>query len=113
MPASLIFQILAALLVILIITGASPRLAAWTTAISPAQAAGGLFLIGMGVLQLGLRADFFRVSIGLLTLFCGFEILYAAVEASILVAGLLASVNLGIALVGSYFLLAPTLEEHP
>lgn len=112
-PTSPVFQILAAALVALVVLGAAPRLATWTSAISVAQASGGLLLIGMGLLQLGLRADFFRISIGLLTLFGGFEILYAAVEASTLVAGLLAAVNLGIALVGSYLLLVPTLEEQP
>jgi hypothetical protein len=38
----------------------------------------------------------------------GFEILYAAIESSILVAGLLAVTNLGLGIAGSYLLLAGT-----
>ncbi len=48
--------------------------------------------------------------LGLLTIFAGFEIMYAAVEASTLVAGLLAALNLAIALVAAYLLAAPQLE---
>jgi hypothetical protein len=65
---------------------------------------GSLILIGMGLLQLGISAQPFRVIIGLLTLLAGFEILYAAVESSTLVAALLSVVNLGLALTGAYFL---------
>jgi hypothetical protein len=68
--------------------------------------AGGLLLISTGLIHLGLTADILRVTIGLLTLIAGFEIIYAAVENSILVAGLLALTNLGLGLVGSYLLLA-------
>ena len=40
--------------------------------------------------------------ISLLTLIAGFEIIYAAVENSILVAGLLSLTNLGLGLVGAW-----------
>ena len=112
LPTSAAFQTLAAGLVILVVMGSAPRLADWATAISLNQAWGGLILIGMGMLQLGLRASPFRTMLGLLTLFSGFEILYAAVEASTLVAGLLALLNLGIALVGSYLLIGPGIEAR-
>jgi hypothetical protein len=49
--------------------------------------------------------------LGLLTVLSGFEILYAAVESSILITGLLAAVTLGLAVVGAYLLTAPTMEE--
>jgi len=71
-----------------------------------------LLLIGMGLLQLGISAQPFRVILGLLTILAGFESLYAAVESSILVAALLSSVNLGLALTGAYFLNMRQ-EEHP
>jgi hypothetical protein len=45
-----------------------------------------------------------------LTYLSGFEVLYATVESSILVTGILVVVNLGIALVGGYLLVAPLLE---
>ncbi len=72
---------------------------------------GSLFLIGIGLLQLGITADVLRVTVGLMTVLCGFEILYSAVEGSVLVAALLAVINLGLALVGSYLLIASNSEE--
>jgi hypothetical protein len=89
----------------------SPRLVEWVESIGTIQAVGASTLIGMGLLHLGLTAQPFRVVIGLLTFLSGFEILMAAVEVSALVAGLLAIINLGLALVGAYLMLTPNLEE--
>lgn len=72
---------------------------------------GSLLLIGMGLLQLGISAQPFRVILGLLTVLAGFEILYAAVESSTLVAALLSAVNLSLALTGAYFLNIPREEK--
>ena len=47
-----------------------------------------------------------RISLGLLTTLAGFEVIYAALEASVLLAGLLGIVNLGLALAGAYLLTA-------
>jgi len=44
----------------------------------------------MGLILLGSTSDIFRVILGLLSMLTGFETLYAAVEGSVLVAGLLA-----------------------
>jgi hypothetical protein len=71
---------------------------------------GALMLAGMGLLQLGLSARPARVVIGLLTLLSGFEILYASVESSALIAALLVLINLGLAMVGAYFLLSGSEE---
>lgn len=68
--------------------------------------AGGILLIGAGVVHLGVTSDLLRVTLGLLTMLAGFEILYAAVESSILVTGFLAIINLGLGIVGSYLLTA-------
>ena len=65
-----------------------------------AVTSGSLLLIGMGLLHLGISAQVLRVTIGLMTVLAGFEILYATVEGSILVSALLAVINLGLALVG-------------
>jgi hypothetical protein len=73
---------------------------------------GSLLLIGMGLLQLGFSSQPFRVIIGLLTVLAGYEIIYATVESSTLVAALLSVVNLGLALAGAYFLNTP-FEELP
>jgi hypothetical protein len=72
---------------------------------------GSLLLMGMGMLTLGLTAQPLRIVIGLLTLLAGFEILYAAVETSALVATLLAVVTLGLALAGAYLLNAGAQED--
>ena len=69
-----------------------------------------LTLAGLGMLHLSISAHPLRVVLGLLTFLSGFEILYATLETSTLVAGFLNLFNLGIALVGSYLLAAPTLE---
>jgi hypothetical protein len=72
---------------------------------------GGLLLIGMGLLHLGITARILHVAIGLMTVLSGFEILYSTVEGSVLVAALLAVINLGLALVGAYLLIASTPQE--
>ncbi len=65
----------------------------------------------MGLLQLGMTTQVLRVILGLLTTFSGFEILYAAMEGSSLVAALLVVINLGLGLVGAYFLTASSEEK--
>jgi len=72
---------------------------------------GSFALIGLGMLHLGMTVQPFRVILGLLTVLSGFEVLYAALESSILVAAWLSVVNLGLALVGAYLLTAQNPEE--
>jgi hypothetical protein len=64
---------------------------------------GGLILVGIGILQLGMTSHLPRVILGLLTLLSGFHILYSAIEKSSLVSGLLAVINLGLALICVYW----------
>lgn len=85
----------------------STRISVWL-AISIPVALGGLYAIGLGVLYMGITARAFRVIIALLTILIGFEIIYSAVERSILVTAMLSVINLGLALIGGYFL---TIEE--
>lgn len=69
-------------------------------------------IFSCGLLQLGMTTYPFYIIIGVLTVFAGFELLYASIETSILINGLLAAVNLLVALVGSYLLsLKPEGEE--
>ena len=102
-----------------ITAGATPQIEAVIPGLGLYVIAGGLLLISTGFIHLGLTSDILRVVISLLTLIAGFEIIYAAVENSILVAGLLALTNLGLGLVGSYLLLAgrthtvSNMEEEP
>jgi hypothetical protein len=58
----------------------------------------------MGLIHLGMTSQHSRVIVALLTILAGFELLYAAVEGSILVAAMLATVDIGLALVGAYML---------
>jgi hypothetical protein len=109
-PTSPAFLILSSALLVLVVLGSAPQLADWARQLSLNQAWGGLLVIGMGFLQVGFGVSNFRSIVGLLSLLCGFEILYAAVEASLLVAALLGVLNLGIALIGSFMLLVPELE---
>lgn len=109
--SELIFRILAAILAGLFAFTGGAKLITWLPEITLLQAYGGMILIAMGLLHLGLTSQPFRVVLGLLTVLSGFEILYAAVESSILITGLLASVTLGLAVLGAYLIIAPTLEE--
>lgn len=103
------FRLLAAGLVGLVVASTGPRILVWIPEISIEQLLGGWVLIGLGLLHLGLTSSTLRVILGLLTVLAGFEIIYAAVETSVLVAGLLAAVSLGLALVGAYLLVVPSL----
>lgn len=108
--AGLIFRLTAALVVLVLIFTAAPSLSGWITASYPVLA-GGLILIGLGLLQLGMTTRPLRVVLGLLTVLSGFEILYAAVEQSVMVAGLTSLVSLGLALLGAYLIASPEMED--
>jgi hypothetical protein len=73
---------------------------------------GGLILVVIGLLQLGMTTQPENVIIGILTVLCGFDILYASVESSVLVVGLLALTTFGLALSGSYFINSELEEEE-
>jgi hypothetical protein len=110
-PSSSIFRVIVALLVILTVFTLRERVQTWFPVVSAEALIGALVLAGLGLLHLGLATHPLRVVIGLLTLLSGFEILYASMERSILVAGLLAALTLGLALVGVYLDVAPGSEE--
>ncbi len=110
-PQGRLFRLFTAGIIIATTFILSLRASSWL-GLSLPIAWGSLLLIGMGILQLGISAQPFRVILGLLTVMAGFEILYAAVESSALVAALLSTVNLGLALTGAYFLNIPE-EEKP
>lgn len=103
-PRGMWFRIILILIVALVTAGATPRIEAAIPGLGLPVIAGGLLLIGAGVFHLGVTSDLLRVILGLLTMLAGFEIIYAAVESSILVTGFLALTNLGLGLVGSYLL---------
>ncbi len=105
------FRLFAAGIVALIVVVVTPGVNTIMAGAGFAVTAASLFLIGMGLFHLGLTAHVLQVAIGLMTVLSGFEILYSAVEGSVLVAALLAVINLGLALVGSYLLIASESQE--
>lgn len=110
-PRGRLFRLFAAGVVLLIVAAATPGVDTIMADAGFAITAGSLLLIGMGLLHLGIASHILRVIIGLMTFLSGFEVLYAAVEGSVLVAALLAVINLGLALVGSYLLIAAATQE--
>ena len=109
--SEIIFRISAAGLIGLVTVSISPGVLELISEASPEQVIGGVILLGMGLLHLGFSGQPLNTVIGLLILFGGFEILYSTIESSILVNGLLAIINLSIALVGAYLLISPSLES--
>jgi hypothetical protein len=105
-----IFRALAALLVWIVIFSISQSVVNLLH-VTQVTSLGGIILMGMGLLQMGMNRQPARVVIGLLSFLSGFEILYATLENSVLVAGLLAAVNLGLALVGAYLASAESMER--
>ncbi len=104
LPESRLFRILAAILLLLVVLAATTSMVELLPGIGVPEVAGSLILMTMGLLHLGLTIQPLRVVIGLLTVLAGFEIIYAVVETSTLVAALLSLINLGLALVGAYLL---------
>ena len=111
-PRGRLFRLFAAGIVVLIVSAATPAVDTIMADAGYAVTSGSLLLIGMGLLHLGITSHILRVIIGLLTVLAGFEFLYSAVEGSILVAALLATINLGLALVGSFLLIAENTPEE-
>lgn len=105
-PRGRLFRLFAAALVAIIVAGAVPSVDAIMADAGLPVTSGALILIGMGLLHLGITSQVLRVTQGLMTVIAGFEILYATVEGSVLVAALLAVITLGLALVGAYLMIA-------
>ena len=111
-PQGLGFRLFMVGMIIILTIAVTPRMANSLSGVGAPVIAGAILLTGIGLLHLGTSSQIARVIFGLLTILSGFEILYAAVEGSILVAALLAVVNLGLGLVGAYLLNASVTEEE-
>jgi len=107
------FRILMAGMIFVLAGVLTPRVENVIAGVGAPVIAGTLILVGLGWLQLGSSDEVRRIIIGLLTVLAGFETFYAAVESSILVAGLLAVVTLGLGLVGAFLLISPAAEQTP
>lgn len=111
LPQGRFFRLIAAGIIGMIALTSAPSVDTMMADAGMAVSAGSLLLIGMGLLHLGITDEIMRVTIGLMTVLAGFEIIYAAVENSILVAAMLAVINLGLAMVGSYLMIAANAQE--
>jgi hypothetical protein len=111
-PRGRLFRLFAAGIILLIVWVTTPTVDTIMADAGYAITGGSLILIGMGLLHLGINSYILRVVIGLMTVLAGFEILYSAVEGSILVAALLATINLGLALVGAYLMIAQNTAQE-
>lgn len=113
-PSGSVFRVFVGAMVALTVFSLVPEvgqlLAPYVETLTWGPLAGGLLLMGMGLALLGLNARPLRVILALLIFFSGFEVLYAMVERSTLVAGLLAIVNLALAMMGAYLHLVARLE---
>lgn len=107
-PQGRTFRLLTSALVVLVVFALAPRLSTFLPGITTPEVIGGLLLVGMGLLHLGITVQPLRVIIGILTVLCGFETVYASVENSIVVAGMLSAITLGLVLLGAYLLNAET-----
>lgn len=109
-PVGKLLLLLLVVLLLISVWSIAPGVLNWLPEASPAQITGGLILISLGLLQLSLTTRPMQTILGLLTVLSGFEIIYASVERSVLVAGLLAAVTLALSLAGAYLWIVPVLE---
>ncbi len=114
MPSALSSKLLMAVVLVImwiVIFLAIPIIQSWLN-IPTILVWGGMVLLVGGIIQVGLSSQIARVCIGLLTFFSGFEIIYAALEQSVLVSGLLGLVNLGIGLAGLFLVIRSNNEPE-
>lgn len=111
-PQGRAFRLFMVGMVAVLTASATPRIETSVLGIGLPVIAGAILLIGTGLLHLATDSHLERVVIGLLTVMAGFEIIYAALEGSILVAALLSVINLGLGLVGAYLLISSAPEEE-
>ncbi|HET6846111.1 MAG TPA: hypothetical protein VFH29_04710 [Anaerolineales bacterium] len=110
-PEGRAFRLFMAGMVIVLAAGLAGQGSQLSAEVEPPVLAGAILLAGIGALQLGSSPQTGRIILGLLTVLSGFEVYYAAVEGSILVAGLLSIVILGLGLIGAYLMSAATVED--
>jgi len=108
--SAMVFKLMGAVILAFMTTSLVQNSESWLSSLTLPVRWGSILLASMGLLQLSLTSHPLRVVMGLLTVLSGYEIIYASVETSVLVTGLLAGVNLGLALAGAYLLVAPVME---
>ncbi len=83
----------------------------WLPNKNPFMLSGGLMLISVHTIQVTLHENWLDIILGLFGFLAGFEIIYAAIETSLLLNLILSSITLLLALVGSYMLNKEMLAE--
>lgn len=63
----------------------------------------GMILAMTGIIATGFLRPYYNVIFGLLLFLAGFELIYYALETSLLVVGLLGALKMGLSLIGSYW----------
>lgn len=111
-PQGRLFRFLAAALIVIATLAIASQASTWLGISNPIGTWASFLLMGVGLLQLGITTQPMRVIIALLTLISGFEIIYAFVESSALVAAMLVMINLGLSLVGIYLLSTDKMENN-
>ncbi len=86
--SAILFRLVSAILVGLVVFSIRSIVLEWIPELDAAQAYSSFLLMGLGLLHLGLTTRPLGIILGLLTVLCGFEILYASVEVSALVEGI-------------------------
>ncbi|HSM25949.1 MAG TPA: hypothetical protein VK856_13885 [Anaerolineaceae bacterium] len=97
------FKIVLIIIIWIILYSITPQLQEWLP-VPDNLIIGATILIVTGILQFAITSNPIRVIIGLLTSFSGFEVIYAGIENSIVVAGFRVIITLGIALTGALFI---------
>ncbi|MCX8026081.1 MAG: hypothetical protein N3A60_12845 [Thermanaerothrix sp.] len=95
------FRLLSGGMIIGLAFSFQPSSAAWLP-IDPLYLRAGVVLAGCGILMNGFSRHPAIITVGLLEVFSGFELIYAFLVNSVLMTGLLALITLGLAAVGAY-----------
>ena len=103
----LVFRFLTIIIVGLLATGFSESFADWL-AIDTVLAMSGVMLFVGGILQIGFSGSILRRTVGILSVLSGFEVVFSPLSDSVLLAGLMALIHLGIGLAETYWI---NLEE--
>jgi len=96
------FRLFMAGMICVLAAGITPRIDEFIAGVGSPVIAGSILLVGIGFLLLGTSVQVTPIVLGLFSVLVGFEVFYSAVEGSILVAGMLSTVNLGLGLAGAY-----------
>jgi hypothetical protein len=103
--------ILTSIIVSLIMLTFAPQINRWIPTMNSIESWAALILIGSGLLRLAFNPAPIPMTIGLLTVLSGFEVLFAGLTSSQFSTGLLAAITLFIALAGAYLSLTEYMEK--